>query len=60
MANQRDSRWLIAITAMVIGAAVVYLVAWLIVPKDVDVYPATPVPAPYQPPQQPQYGPQPG
>ena len=51
----------VLVTVLGFGSVVIaYLVAWLIVPKDVDVYPATPVPAPYQPPQQPQYGPQPG
>ena len=48
----------VLVTVLGFGSVIIaYLVAWLIVPKDVDVYPATPVPAPYQaPPPQPQHG----
>ncbi|WP_298518187.1 PspC domain-containing protein [uncultured Nocardioides sp.] len=47
---------LLAVVVAVLGfgsVIIAYLVAWLIVPKDVDVYSATPTPA-----QQPQFGPQ--
>src|SRR5215510_7796163 len=44
----------LTVLATVLGAGsviIAYLVAWIIVPKDVDVFPLSPVPAP-----QPQHG----
>ena len=50
----------LVVVATVLGfgsVIIAYLVAWLIVPKDVDVYSATPAAAPYQPvPPRPQHG----
>ena len=48
----------VLVTVLGFGSVIIaYLVAWLIIPKDVDVHPAVPVPAPHQaPPPQPQHG----
>ena len=38
----------VLVTVLGFGSVIIaYLVAWVIVPKDVDVYSATPVPAPH-------------
>ena len=39
----------VVVTVLGFGSVIIaYLVAWLIVPKDVDVFPATPAPVPHR------------